>query len=400
VRPYLFRPMIDTPESLRDVVERVRQRARVAIDTEFVWERTYYPRLGLVQLGVDEDETYLVDAVALKDLSPLGPLLSDEHTVKILHDARQDLTILRRASGASPQRVFDTRVAAGFVGLSATLSLQAVVQETVGVTLPKGEQRSDWVRRPLSDEQIAYAHSDVRYLPRAYETLRRWAEERGRLRWVEEEMRLLDDPALYEEDDPRERYHSVKSRAKRGFGRRDYAVLREVTAWREQVARDHDRPRKHVVPDDVLVDLARRKPTAEADLDRVRGLSGKARDRYGEAMVEAVRRGLDVPKSEQPRPPQSRRPDETLTPRLDLAQALLRGRGLRDGVDPTLVATRADVEALVAAGPDADADHHALLRGWRRAFIGADLLALMQGDNAVGLDPEEGLPRIVGNGRS
>ncbi len=387
--------VIDTPQQLNDLMDRARQARRVALDTEFVWERTYYAGLGLVQLGLSRDEVYLIDTVALDDLSPLGALIEDPGVVKILHDAQQDLMILNRATGGAPRSIFDTRLAAGFVGLSATSSLQSLIEETVGVHLSKGESRSDWLRRPLREAQLAYARDDVRYLPDAYDALWERIDALDRRAWVEEEMARYDDLSLYTEGDPRERYRSVKGRGKRGFSPLNYAVLREVTAWREDEARYRDRPRGHIVKDDVLVTLAQRKPTSTDALRDIQGLSDNASRSYGEAIVEAVQRGLDVPKEERPVPTRGRRFDDVETARLDLAQALIKGRSLHHEIDPGLIGNRADVERLVADGSKADPEDHAMLRGWRGAFVGKALLDLLRGEGAVTVDPTTDLPRLV-----
>lgn len=380
--------MIDSPQALAELVRHLRGHAHVALDTEFVWERTYYPRLGLVQIGLSREEVHLVDAVALPDLGPLAPLLEDEGVVKLLHDAQQDLTILRRASGANPVRVFDTQRGAGLAGLSATVSLQDLVAETTGVRLGKGETRSDWLRRPLSKRQLDYALDDVRYLPEAFEALAGRLRASGRLGWAEEEMARYDDPGLYEDDDPRERYHHVRGRARRGFSPLDYAVLRELAAWREAEARKRDRPRGHIVPDDALLEAARRRPRSEGELGEVRALSEAARRRYGAALLRAVEAGLAVPEAERPEPPVRRAPDEGAAARADLALALLKGRCLREGVDAGLVATRAEVEGLVQeAGRESP-----LLQGWRKEFVGADLRSLLRGEGAVGV--ARGLPEL------
>lgn len=387
--------MIDSPQHLHDLIDRARQARRVALDTEFVWERTYYANLGLVQLGLSRDEVYLIDTVALDDLSPLGALIEDPGVVKILHDAQQDLMILYRATGGKPRSIFDTRLAAGFVGLTATTSLQALIGATTDVHLQKGESRSDWMRRPLSDAQLEYARDDVRYLPAAFDTLWARIDALGRRAWVEEEMARYDDLSLYTEDDPHERYRNVKGRGKRGFSPLDYAVLREVTAWREEEARHRNRPRGHIVKDDVLVTLAQRKPTNAGALRDVRGLSDNANRSYGEAIIDAVKRGLDTPKADRPKPTRRRRADDTEVARLDLAQALIKGRSLSHEIDPGLIGNRADVERLVAAGPTADPADHAMLRGWRGSFVGDALLELLRGEGAVTVDSATDLPRLL-----
>jgi ribonuclease D len=174
-------------------------------------------------------------------------------------------------------------------------------------------------------------------------------------------------------------------------------VLRELTAWREQEARHRDRPRGHIVKDDVLVTLAQRKPTNNGALRDVQGVSDNAVRNYGDAIVEAVKRGLDVPKSDRPKPTRRRRKDDTEIARFDLAQALIKGRSLSHEIDPGLIGNRASVERLVAAGPDADPAEHAVLRGWRREFVGEAVLDLLRGECSVSVDPETDLPRLVPN---
>ncbi|MYF17390.1 MAG: ribonuclease D, partial [Gemmatimonadetes bacterium] len=165
-------PLINTPNELETLVNRALDAPCVGIDTEFVWEQTYYPRLGIIQVGLSENDCHLIDAVTLSDLSPLGTLLSDPHTVKILHDAQQDLWILRRITDAIPCNIFDTRCAAGFAGLSSNLSLGNLLRMRLNIQLPKTETRTDWLRRPLSDKQLEYALDGVRFLPAVREHIR------------------------------------------------------------------------------------------------------------------------------------------------------------------------------------------------------------------------------------
>ncbi len=365
----------------------------VALDTEFVWERTYYPRLGIVQVGFGEDDSALIDAAALPDLTPLGRVLADDGVVKVLHDAPQDLTILRRVTGAYPQNIFDTRRAAGFVGLSATISLGDLLRETLGVSLTKTEARTDWLRRPLSASQQSYAHDDVRFMPAARAELLARARERHHEAWLQEELAAYDDPALYEEKDPYLQYLRIG-----GAGRlspRQRSVLREMTAWREKEARLRDRPRGHIIPDKALTELARRLPRSKADLASIRALSDRAGQRHGAAILQVVAHGLAVPPENHPPRPERQPDDEARTARAHFAFAFLIGKSLAFGIDPALLATRAEVTALVTDGLQAAPANHALLRGWRRTFMGNDLLELLAGHHAVRLDPETGLPGLV-----
>ncbi|HLT48351.1 MAG TPA: HRDC domain-containing protein [Rubricoccaceae bacterium] len=385
--------MITTQQELAALVARARAAEAVALDTEFVWERTYYPRLGVVQLALAEDDVHLLDAAAL-DLTPLGALLADAAVVKVLHDAGQDLTILRRATGASPKNVFDTQRAAGFVGLSATLSLQDLFVETLGVSLPKGATRSNWLKRPLSAEQTAYAEDDVRYMLPARRVLLERAEALGRRAWVEEEMRRYDAPARYEEAEPEDLADRVKGRGIGGFSPLQRAVLRELVVWREREARRRDLPRRRVLDDEVLVETARLLPERIEALS-IRGTPEKVLRRHAEDLLGAVRRGRALPPEARPQRPERPEDEDRLLAVTALLQAALAGHCTREAVDPGLVATKADLRALAESGPDADPAAHEVLRGWRRTFAGDALLGLLRGTAAVTLDAD-GWPRFAG----
>ncbi len=201
---------IQNEADLDTLVHLARKTDAVALDTEFVWERTYYPQLGLIQIALSDEDCYLIDPLAIKNLQPLGKLLSDRGVIKILHDAPQDLTILQRATGATPQNIFDTRLAAGFSNLSATLSLVNLVQELLDITLSKEETRTNWLQRPLSDEQTRYALDDVRYLRAIRVVLLNRIIGPKIKSWLQEELNLLNNPASYSGPPDNERYQKIR----------------------------------------------------------------------------------------------------------------------------------------------------------------------------------------------
>jgi len=361
--------MIDTPQALAALVERALANDCVALDTEFVWNRTYYPRLGVIQLALDGDDCHLIDTVAIEDLSPLGPVLEHPEIELILHDAVQDLTILRQVTGTFPRNIFDTRCAAGLANMSSTTSLAELLEKTIGVTLDKTETRTDWVRRPLSDEQLAYAIEDVCYMHQVRGVLQQRVAEVGRSAWLAEELATYDDPALYAERDPREQFLRVKGTGRASSSER--AILRELAAWREGEARRRDRPRSHVLSDETLVYLSRRKPQALKDLEEVRSINVQ---RDGTRILDQIRRGLEVPDDECPHQPRRRRFDEDIVER-KLAESMSRLRQQSDEaqIDAPFVAARAEVRNLILDATAARPEEHRLLRGWRREFVGADL---------------------------
>ena len=312
--------MIHTAQALAELVERALDCERVALDTEFVWNRTYYPKLGVIQLALASDDCHLIDTVAIADLSPLGALLEHPEVELILHDAQQDLAILRRATGAFPRNVFDTRCAAGLANMSSTTSLAELLEQTLGVVLDKSETLTNWVRRPLSADQLAYAIEDVRYLHEVRDMLRAHVEKIGRSTWLAEEMAAYDDPQLYEERNPREQFTRIKGMSRASS--RELAILRELAAWREEEARRRDRPRNHILTDETLVLLARRKPQSLEELSRIRALG---KHRYDHFLVAPIRRGLSVPDEECP--PRSHRPQldkEVIERKLSQSMAYLR----------------------------------------------------------------------------
>lgn len=383
--------MIQTVEQLKEVMDEVREAGVVALDTEFVWERTYYAQLGLVQLGLSRDRVFLIDPVALKDLSLLGEVIADPGVVKILHDAVQDLMILRRATGGhDPKNIFDSRTAAGFVGLSSTLSLRDLVYHYCKISLNKTQTRTNWVRRPLSEQQIEYAKHDVYYLPEIRERLIQEAEAAGRLSWLKEEMQGYDNADLYGEGDQSNLYKKVKGRGK--MSSKDLAVLQELAVWRESEAKKQDRPRSHVIGDDVLIKLVRQSPKKAGDIEAGRGLSSKDAGRYSEGMVNAVQKGLKADPSSYVSLKSASQESEQLLACVDFALAFMKGKGLKEGMDHSLVASRAEVVSMVRSHLQSTQEFLRLQTGWRYEFLGQELENFLKGQGYLKIDPDLGLP--------
>jgi ribonuclease D len=382
--------MIDSRDELADVCREAEVAGLVGLDTEFVWERTYYPQLGVVQLSVDHDRCYLVDTIALHDFEPLGALLANKGVVKILHDAPQDLTILKRLTGVSPRNIFDTRVAAGFVGYRASLSLQDLAKYLLNISLEKTETRTDWLKRPLSDKQVEYALDDVRWLPSIREQTIERAERNGRIGWMQQELSELDDPATYEARDPDEQYTRVK-----GAGRvsdRDLGTLQALTAWREREAEHLDLPRRHVIADEVLVAIAKTRPTTVSKLRQIRAIPAPAIDRHGQALLDAVAEGQERRPEPMSKPGQSSPKDDV---RVEFGLAFVRGRAIDEGVDHRLIGSRNDVRDAVLNGETGNTAR--LMGGWRREFVGDDLQKVLRGEYALRIGGKNGLPRLSEN---
>ena len=356
--------MISASAALRALVDRLQEEAVLAFDTEFTWERTYYARLGLVQIATADGRCFLVDPLAAGDLAPLGELLANARIVKILHDAPQDLMILRRATGAAARNVFDTRLAAGFAGLASTLSLGNLLAETLDVHLAKAHTRADWLARPLAPEELDYAADDVRYLPEVAERLRARARTAGVEAWLDEDLAALDDPALTADKPVADAY--LRIRAAANLSPRPLAALRELAAWREAAARAADLPRRWLLEDGELVAIAAALPQTPDGLK----LKPPAVARWGAELLAAVRRAQDLPEADLPPPIFQPRRDAAFRKELDRALAEIQARAAARGVDPALVCSRNVLALLLQENAAARPEDHALLRGWRAELAG------------------------------
>lgn len=363
--------LISSPNVLQHILSLARERGMVALDTEFVWTNTYYPRVGLVQAGISSAETWLIDVPALTDVSSLAEMMADPNIVKILHDATCDLTILHRLCGTLPQRIFDMRLAAGFCGLPATLSLANLAGELLDVHLPKTESRSDWLQRPLSPEQLQYATDDVRHMPDMYLDLHRRLETCGNLPWALEEMARYEHPDMYRETPPDETYRNIKGMGK--LPPKHLAILREVTAWREITARRDDRTRSRILKDEHLIDIARRVPENLAELRRVKGLWRRTLKQYADGILAAVRQGAATPPDQWPRLTASPIHSREIKDHADTLLAVIRKTAQEKGIDPTLVGPRRSVVSLILAAARGNLDGHPLLRGWRAELLGGTM---------------------------
>lgn len=362
---------VNSTEGLRDLVARLRGSAYVAVDTEFMRERTYFAKLCLVQLAND-DVAAIVDPLAIEDMSPLADLLTDESVVKILHAGGQDLEIFFRMCGRPTTPVFDTQVAATIAGFQQQVGYGPLVHEILDIKLDKGDSYTDWARRPLSETQIEYALNDVRYLPEVYRRLVAKLEESGRSSWLAADFERLEDAATYEIV-PDEQWRRVKRIS--ALNRRQLGVAREVAAWREREAMRRDVPKRWIMGDESIVEVARRAPGTQQALCDIRGVSDKLGKGAARGVLEAVAKGLAVPEDELPVIHKRRRLPGDVDGAVDLMVALVRLRAREHGVAMPLLASRDDLERLAAG----EREESPLLDGWRKTMVGTELLDLLDG---------------------
>jgi ribonuclease D len=384
---------LTTSEQLAELAAEARAAGRLALDTEFVWERTYRPILGVVQVATDRTAV-VVDALAVNDLSPLFPVLSDPAVPVVLHGGGQDLDIFAFLMGEPIRGVTDTQVIAAFLGYGLQTGLTALLERILKVRIPKDQTYTDWTRRPLRPEQLAYAREDVVHLLPLYDRLRAELAERGRTTWAEEELRALEDAARFADRPDDERYRGVKGWQR--LGGRELAVLRELAAWRERTAaRANVRP-GFIANDIVLTTLASRPPETMEALRQVRGLTSGAVDRHGRGILEAIRAGLACAKEawpEQPGRVRRKAPPPGLTA---LLRAAVQAVAEREDIAPEVIASGRDIDALALHAVDGGRlEEIGVTHGWRRTLVGDTLLAIARGELAMRYDP--GRREVVGN---
>jgi ribonuclease D len=379
--------LVTTPEELAKVVRDIRAAGRLALDTEFVWERTYRPMLGVVQVATDAGVA-VIDAVTLRDLSPLFPVLRDPAVPVVLHGGGQDLEIFASLMKEPVRGVVDTQVVAAFLGYGLQVGLSALLERVLKIRIRKDQTYTDWVRRPLRPEQVVYAREDVLHLLPLRDRLHAELEKRGRVDWVVEELRELEDAARFAELPDDDRYRTVKSWQR--LDRRELAVLRELAAWRERSARRADIRPQFVTNDIVLTSLAARPPGTPEELRQVRGLSAGTVDRHAKHILGAIRTALDMPPERwPPMPARVRRkgPPPGLTA---LLRAAVQAVAEREDIAPEVIASGRDIEALAGYALDGEVGEDvAVTQGWRRTLVGDTLLAIARGELAMRYDPRQ-----------
>jgi ribonuclease D len=366
---------IDRPDQLETLIDEVLQHEAYAIDTEFLRERSYYPNLALIQINFG-DRTVLIDPLVV-DVAPLKRLL-ESNVVAVFHAADQDLEILEMACGALPKKMFDTQLAAGFLGFS-TPSLLNLVERVLGVRLSKGDRLTDWTVRPLTAAQCAYAASDVTHLLELRARLLAELEAAGRVSWLEHETETLRSRPRGQHDPQRAWWRLKDGRVLRGH---DRLIAQELCAWRERRAQSEDRPVRFVMADLAVVAISQAKPTSVAALGGIRGVDGRiAKSSTAKEILSIIERAavMSIDELQVPEPEDF---DRRLRPALTLVSAWI-GQLAQDArIDQSIMATRGDLVQFLRRDDDARLNH-----GWRASLLGENIGKLVNGGAALAFEP-------------
>jgi len=379
--------MIDDDGELAAFVDSCQHVSAYAIDTEFHRERSYFPRVALLQIN-NGDEIVLIDPLVV-DAAPMKALFESD-SVAVLHAAGQDLEVFQHWVGVIPTRIFDTQLAAGFMGMS-TPSLAALHDRLLRISLPKTSRLTDWLARPLSEDQLDYAASDVAHLLELRDALVAELGDLDRLEWAEAEFEILrtHPRGRREPDDVWRRIKTVRQLKGASLG-----AARAIAAWRERLAAEMDQPVRFVLSDLALVGIAQRRPKTADELRSIRGVDDRmARGEQGERLLQLVREGADLPPPSSKRSP-NREPRPDLRPAVALVAAWVGQLASEVRIDPALLGTRADIEALVRGDTEAR-----MAEGWRADLAGEPIRRLMSGEAAVAFDGDGGLVLEERSGR-
>lgn len=370
--------LITTQTDLESFCAQVESGEYVTVDTEFIRDKTYYPRLCLLQMAND-DHAAIIDPLAEGiDLAPVFGLMAKSSLTKVFHACRQDIEIFYLLSGAIPAPIFDTQVAAAVCGYGESVGYEALVNKIVGADIDKSSRFTDWAARPLTEKQLSYALSDVTHLRVIYKELHQKINETGRSSWIEKEHKFLSNPALYKPD-PENAWKRLKFGNMRA---KNLAVLRELARWREIEAREKNVPRGRIIKDDFLIELAHTAPRKESDILRLRSVDKNLSKPKMEAVLAAVNTALDMPSSEWPQLPKAKKPQQNITSAMAMLQLLLKVKADVNNIAAPIIASKDDLEAI-ALGEDTP-----VLTGWRYDIFGKKAVALVEGRLKLSLNPK------------
>ena len=371
---------INRPEQLPELCKQIQEVSWIALDTEFLREKTYYPKFCLLQIAT-LDWVACVDPIALPNLELLFDAIYNPAIVKVFHSCRQDLEIFFQIAGKLPEPIFDTQQAAPLLGFQDNPGYAMLVSSLLNINLTKAHTRADWSKRPLTKDEIDYAADDVIYLCQIYQIMTQKLTELGRIDWLKQDFAELTNPENYQVK-PEKAWLRIKGQNK--LTGKQLSIIQTLAEWREKTAQAEDRPKNWLLRDELLFDLAKLQPETVSDLTAVRSINERTVQRYGKELcqlISAAKNRPPIPLTLKDRPAKKTQQQEAV---LDILTALVRIRAEENALNPTILATRKDLETLLFNGDE----ECPLLHGWRFAMAGRELVGLLKGDLLLGVESE------------
>ncbi len=366
--------LITTKQELENFCRSVQDSEFLAIDSEFLREHTYYPELCLIQVA-DQNHAICIDPLLIKDLSPLKELFFSQKSTKVLHACKQDMEIFFQLWGDLPTPIYDTQVAACLLGQQDQIGYAKLVEELLGISLSKSQSRTDWSKRPLSDAQISYALADVVHLAKLYPMQRAKLEELNRLEWLHDDFRLLSEGSTYTAN-PQMMWKKLKNIQKLRPSQLVYA--QQLAAWRESTAIKNNKPRRHIVMDEALIDIIKLMPKSVDDLANIRSISPSFKKRYATAVVAELESAASIPKEAWPIQKKSLKPTKAQTVIIDILDGILKHECHKYSINPSSVCSKKELQALLIGKTDLD-----ILSGWRYKHAGEALVRFIAGNTNI-----------------
>jgi ribonuclease D len=371
---------INTPEKLSELIEKIKRVSWLALDTEFLREKTYYPKFCLLQIATP-DWVACIDPIALPQLDGLFDAIYNPAIIKVFHSCRQDLEIFYQIMGKLPYPIFDTQVAAPLLGFQDNPGYAMLVSSLLNINLSKAHTRADWSKRPLTEAQIEYAADDVIYLCQIYQMVLKKLAELGRSDWLVSDFAELSNPELYQVN-PEKAWHKIKGKNK--LTGKQLSIIQTLAEWREKSAQQEDRPKIWLLRDELLFDIAKLQPETVTDLANVRGINERTLNRYGKQLCQLINVAKNrppIPLHEHGRTAKKTQQQEAI---LDILTALVRVRAEENALNPNILASRKDLEELLMADDDSP-----LLHGWRYSMAGKELIGLLNGELLLSVQAEK-----------
>lgn len=375
--------VITTTQELQTFVQKIKDAKWLAIDTEFLREKTYYAKLCLIQVEADGLRA-CIDPLSIDDMSSFAELMHNPSMIKVLHAAHQDLEILFQLTGDMPSPIFDTQTAASVLGIGDQMGYARLVEAMLGVALPKTQSRTDWSKRPLRDAQLEYAIDDVRYLAQLYPKMVEQLESQKRLQWLDKDFAKATNPKTYAIN-ANQRWKKVKGN--QVLKRPQLAILRELAAWREERAEQANRPRKWILSDDILVDMARQQPKNTDAIKEIRGINPDRTQKYHDTWLALIKKGSEMPEAEWPEISRTKKPSANQNALIDLLMLVIQIQAKKHNITAAVIATRKQVAEMIMAGETS------ISEDWRGALVNDEIASVIAGNTVVGRN--EGIVTLI-----